>query len=94
VRDLSSHPLRRLLHAGVRVTVNSDDPPFFGGYVNANYLAASQVLALDVDDVIALAHNSFTGSFADLSAVRSWSERLEVYRDEHHRRDELGRRAY
>jgi adenosine deaminase len=82
VRDLSSHPLRQLLHAGVRVTVNSDDPPFFGGYVNANYLAAAEALALDVDDVIALAHNSFTGSFADPSEVRSWSERLEAYRDE------------
>jgi len=82
VRDLSAHPLRQLLHAGVQVTVNSDDPPFFGGYVNANYLAAAQALALDVDDVIALAHNSFTGSFADPGEVRSWSERLEVYRDE------------
>jgi adenosine deaminase len=51
VRDLSSHPLRRLLHAGVRVTINSDDPPFFGGYINANYLAAAEALALDVDDV-------------------------------------------
>jgi hypothetical protein len=37
------------------VTVNSDDPPLSGGYVNANYLAAAQALALDVDDVIALA---------------------------------------
>jgi adenosine deaminase len=82
VGDLSSHPLRQLLHAGVRVTVNSDDPPFFGGYVNANYLAAAQALALDVDDVIALAHNSFTGSFADPSEVRSWCGRLEAYRDE------------
>lgn len=83
VRDLSSHPLRRLLHAGVRVTINSDDPPFFGGYVNANYLAATEALALDVNDVLSLAHNSFTASFADPGVVHVWTDRLEAYRDEH-----------
>lgn len=81
VPDLGSHPLRRLQHAGVRVTINSDDPPFFGGYVNANYLAAAEALTLDVDDVIALAHNSFTASFADPSDVHGWTGRLDAYRD-------------
>jgi adenosine deaminase len=88
VQDLSSHPLQRLLHAGVRVTINSDDPPFFGGYVNANYLAAAEALALDVDEVIALAHNSFTASFADPSDVHFWTDRLEAYRVEHLSRDD------
>jgi adenosine deaminase len=91
VQDLSSHPLQPLLHAGVRVTINSDDPPFFGGYVNANYLAAAEALALDVDEVIALAHNSFTASFADPSDVHFWTDRLEAYRVERLSRDQCRR---
>jgi adenosine deaminase len=80
VPDLRSHPLRRLLHAGVKVTVNSDDPPFFGGYVNANYLAVAEALSLNVDDVMALAYNSFTASFAEPREIRSWLQRLETHR--------------
>ena len=45
--DLSRHPLKRLLDAGVRVTVNSDDPAYFDGYLAANYAAAQRALGLD-----------------------------------------------
>ena len=63
--DLQKHPLRRLLQAGVLVTVNSDDPPYFGGYLNDNYRAISSALDLTDDDVAALVANGFTASFAE-----------------------------
>lgn len=61
--DLRRHPLKRLLDAGVLVTVNSDDPAYFGGYVGANYLAIVEALELTEADVVALARNSIDASF-------------------------------
>ena len=63
VDDLAQHPLRRMLAAGLRATVNSDDPAYFGGYVNANFVAVADALNLTRDEIITLARNSFTGSF-------------------------------
>ncbi|MBB6424878.1 adenosine deaminase [Sphingopyxis sp. JAI128] len=65
VEDIAAHPLRTMLDAGLRATVNSDDPSYFGGYVNANYLAVADALDLSKNDLITLARNSFTGSFLD-----------------------------
>jgi adenosine deaminase len=61
--DMRAHPLKRLFDAGVLVTVNSDDPAYFGGYVNANYLAVQQAFELRVDEVAQLARNGFLASF-------------------------------
>ena len=61
--DLAQHPLKRLLDAGVHVTVNSDDPAYFDGYLAANYEAVQQALALGYDDIAALARNSITASW-------------------------------
>ena len=63
VDDLTRHPLRRMLQAGLKATVNSDDPAYFGGYVNANFVAVADALNLNRDEITALARNSFTGSF-------------------------------
>jgi adenosine deaminase len=65
VPDLADHPLKRLLHQGLIVTVNSDDPPFFGGYLNDNYRVAAAALDLTADDILALARNSIHATFAD-----------------------------
>jgi adenine deaminase len=62
VADLREHPLKRLLDAGVPVTVNSDDPAYFGGYLVDNYVAAQQALGLSRGDLVLLACNSITGS--------------------------------
>ncbi|MDE3131927.1 MAG: adenosine deaminase [Acidobacteriota bacterium] len=64
VDSLEHHPLPQLLDAGVLVTVNSDDPAYFGGYVADNYLAIQRALDLDLDTLAALARNSLTASFA------------------------------
>jgi len=63
VGDIADHPLKTMLAAGLRATVNSDDPSYFGGYVNANYQAVADALDLSKDDLLTLARNSFTGSF-------------------------------
>jgi adenosine deaminase len=63
VNDLTQHPMQRLLDAGLCATVNSDDPAYFGGYMNANFEQTVQALNLSSDDVIALARNSFEASF-------------------------------
>jgi adenosine deaminase len=61
--DLAQHPLKRLLDAGLRVTVSSDDPAYFDGYLAANYAAVQRALDLSKDDIVALARNSITASW-------------------------------
>lgn len=63
VPDLTQHNVARLLRAGVLVTINSDDPAYFGGYVTDNYLACSQALGLSRDELTTLARNSIQASF-------------------------------
>ena len=63
VGDLSIHPLKRMLDLGLLVTVNSDDPAYFGGYINENYVRVAQALRLDEAELEALANNSFAAAF-------------------------------
>jgi len=63
VDDMREHPIRRMLEAGLIATVNSDDPAYFGGYVNENFQALDTALDLTDDEVIALARNSFEAAF-------------------------------
>lgn len=63
--DLAKHPLAQLQRAGVLVTVNSDDPPYFGGYLNDNYGAIADALALSASEITDLVRNSFLASFAE-----------------------------
>ena len=65
VEDMASHPLKRMLELGLVVTVNSDDPAYFGGYVNDNYLAVTRALGLGEEDVVKLARYSFEASLID-----------------------------
>ena len=62
---LEEHNLKRLLGRGVRVTLNSDDPAYFGGYVLDNYLAVARALDLAPEDLVQLARNSIEASFMD-----------------------------
>jgi adenosine deaminase len=61
--DLAAHPLRRMLEAGLAVTVNSDDPAYFGGYLHDNVAAVTRALGLTPQHLRALAENSFRASF-------------------------------
>lgn len=60
---MRDHNLKKLLDLGVKVTINSDDPAYFGGYVNENYLAAADALSLTREEIERLSRNSFEASF-------------------------------
>jgi adenine deaminase len=62
IDDLSRHPLRQMMDKGLLVTVNSDDPAYFGGYVNENYRAVSRALELRRDDIAATVRNGIEAS--------------------------------
>jgi adenosine deaminase len=78
---MEDHNLKRLLDAGLCVTVNSDDPAYFGGYILENYLAAQRALGLTRTDLTRLARNSITASFLPQEAKRAWCLRIERYAD-------------
>ncbi len=63
IPEIAQSPIRRMLDAGLKATINSDDPAYFGGYVNDNFVAVADALDLSRDDLLGLARNSFTGSF-------------------------------
>ena len=65
VPDMSEHPIRRMLAAGLRATVNSDDPAYFGGYMNDNFNALIDAVDLSSEEIIRLVRNSFKSSFLD-----------------------------
>jgi len=78
-RDMSQHTLPRLLAAGVCVTVNSDDPAYFGGYVNANYEALFAAFpSMGRAEAYRLAANSFEASFADDARKAVWRGELDA----------------
>ena len=63
--DLASHNLRQLLDAGLAATINSDDPAYFGGYMNDNFTQTFAATGLDAGHAYMLARNSFEASFID-----------------------------
>ncbi len=69
VGDMAEHPIDRMLALGLRATINSDDPAYFGGYVGDNYRAVARARGLTRNDLVTLARNSFLGSFLDDDAV-------------------------
>ena len=79
VRDLREHNLARLLRAGLRVTINSDDPAYFGGYLNSNFVATAEALQLSREELVRLAANSFSASFAADDEKQRWLEELQAY---------------
>jgi adenosine deaminase len=63
VKDLRDHPIRDMLGMGLKATINSDDPAYFGGYVNDNFNALVEAVGLSRDEIIELVRNSFEASF-------------------------------
>ena len=77
VPDMREHPLKRMLDAGLKATVNSDDPAYFGGYLLDNFVAVADALGLEAADLVALARNSIEGSFLDEPARKTHLDRLD-----------------
>jgi len=76
VDDMAEHNIRRLLQQGVHVTVNSDDPSYFGGYMNDNFIAIATSLDLSNDELKHLAINSFEASFIDDVQKQRWKSQI------------------
>jgi adenosine deaminase len=76
---MGEHNLRRLLDAGLVATVNSDDPAYFGGYVNDNYLAAFEALPLDASHARQLARNSFAAAFLEPEQKRAYLAEVDQF---------------
>ncbi|MEK6638307.1 MAG: adenosine deaminase [Pseudomonadota bacterium] len=79
VDDMANHPIGRMLDLGLKATVNSDDPAYFGGYVNANYHALAAASIVNRDQIVTLARNSFTGSFLGVEDVARHLAEVDAY---------------
>ncbi len=79
VSDLKDHPLKKMMQLGLKVTINSDDPAFFGGQVNTNYIEIQKALNLSKKDLYELAKNSFQYSFLDTDTKQKYLNELETY---------------
>ncbi len=79
VEDLRDHPLKKLMDIGLMVTVNSDDPAYFGGYINENYIEISKALQLSVDDICTLAKNSFQASLLSPEEKEKHMQMIDEY---------------
>ena len=77
VPDMEAHPIDAMLRAGLRATINSDDPAYFGGYVNDNYRAVAPALGRDA--LATLARNSFEGSFLSAEEKAAQVAKLDAY---------------
>ena len=75
--DLAAHPIKKMLDLGLCVMINSDDPAYFGGYINENYLQVAQSLALSPKDVQQLAKCSFEASFMPEAIKRHWLQEVD-----------------
>lgn len=79
VASVDVHPIDRMLELGLRATINSDDPAYFGGYVNDNYRAVARARGLTRDQLATLARNSFLGSFLTEKEKARHIARVDAY---------------
>ena len=82
VTDLKNHPLKQMLQKDMMATINSDDPAYFGGYINDNYIAVSDALSLTKEEVYTLARNSFEASFLPADQKNALIKKLDDYMDQ------------
>jgi len=81
--DMVSHPLRAMMDAGLLVTINSDDPAYFGGYLVENYIAVAEALRLTPAELIGLAAASFQAAFLDEGTRQDRIAEVEAYGSRH-----------
>ena len=76
---MEDHNLKKMLDQGIRVTINSDDPAYFGGYINQNFLAAQQALKLSENEIIEIAKNGFLSSFLPQQSINAHLESIDEF---------------
>ncbi len=80
--NMQSHSFKKLFDAGVPVSINSDDPPFFSGDLNANYLAIAETFALTMQQLHEIAANALNYSYAPAGEKQRWIAELDAYFDQ------------
>lgn len=79
VTEMEDHPVRRFIEEGLMVTINSDDPAYFGGYMNENFHAVQQSLNLTRDEILRLSENAFRASFLPDQLKQQHLQKLQAY---------------
>lgn len=79
VKDLKNHPVKKMLDLGIMATINSDDPAYFGGYMNENFIATTEALNLSKQDLKLLTQNAIDVSFANSKRKADLSEIVASY---------------
>lgn len=79
VDNMKNHPLRNMLDKGLKATINSDDPAYFGGYLNENYRDAHDALGFSREEIIKLAKNSIEGSFLPSAQKKKLLSEIDVF---------------
>lgn len=77
--SIEKHSIKLLMDHGVNVSIHSDDPAYFGGYINANYLAVQEAFDLDHNQIVQLVKNSFNAAYLTESERLSYLEQLDAY---------------
>ncbi len=77
--EMSQHNIKQLLDLGVCVTINSDDPAYFGGYMNENFYATQEGLDLSKDDLYKISRNAIKASFLDADRKKALKDELDTY---------------
>ncbi|MEM6826682.1 MAG: adenosine deaminase [Pseudomonadota bacterium] len=80
IDEIGQSPVKKMLEAGIKATVNSDDPSYFGGYIGDNFTAVADALDLSIDDLAELATNSFQGSFLKPEETSGFLAEIEALR--------------
>jgi adenosine deaminase len=79
VQDLTKHPIKKMLDLGIKATINSDDPAYFGGYLNENFIAIGEALQLSKSEILTLVKNSFSASFMDENFKKYWIAKVNSF---------------
>lgn len=78
IRDMADHPIRRMLQLGLKACINSDDPAYFGGYVNDNFNALVDAVDLQAEEIVTLVRNGFEASFLSQADKKRHLDRLQA----------------
>jgi len=79
VDNLKDHPLKKMMELGLKVTINSDDPAYFGGQINQNYIEIQKALDLSKEDLYEIAKNSFQYSLLNDRMKQDYLAELESF---------------
>ena len=77
IQDLKTYPLKKMMEAGLLVTLNSDDPAYFGGYMNENFLETAKAIDLSKEEIVTLTKNGFEASWLTAEDKEKWKNEVD-----------------